>query len=703
MVSKQGVHSNAMIVIKSFLLAMVTVLLAASVAVVDDAAAQETVREKIKEKAKDRIDEAKAKDRIDEAREKIEEFKENPGLKGQPPEVIAEFREIVREKLRDAREAVEHFKKFWLEDRKLMDAWRSEGLTREEIDSRIMEDMSYSITERVRALKMIMNGEREVPVGASTRETDALSVDEAIEFTLEELVNELINAKMDAKRLAPNPPELTLDEIRSYAFQLDDIWTGVDTTSDLAKIFEGVEITGLRFSDDRIWITVDPYIGHATFKRISYELFHYWGDVVRYDLQKGAPLILDGGEPISTTHAPVNATVPEPMTGEELMPHLDEAFNVLIGNSTNRELAKIFENVSVTSLHIKEEMRLIDPETVMLADTMEVGLDCTGITAEQFDDRFSNLATGLQKYWGEKGVPYVLECRVEVPYTAGDPAAGGLAAQSGAHSSGTTVLTEDFESGLGRWSVHDNWQAEALDDGVAIPGHTTSNKVAEAEDCSPACILTLATQMDLSSYTTATLEFDRFEDGVLKSTDYLKVEVGKNGAYTQVLYYGDSSANDMWTHETYDMSGYLASGVTLRFTAKTTSSVIEVAVDNISITGSTEPPPPPAPRPTSLTEGFESGFGNWDVVGKWHTPKSVDGYGVPGASPTNKVAMSQDCSSCTLILKTPIDLTQYASATLELDRFVDNYGDTATLVVNVASGNTWKEAFRWDHSDGDDA
>ena len=161
----------------------------------------------------------------------------------------------------------------------------------------------------------------------------------------------------------------------------------------------------------------------------------------------------------------------------------------------------------------------------------------------------------------------------------------------------STAFTEDFESGFGKWTVSGNWQAETLDDTNAapIPGHTKSNIVAEGDGCNTACTMTLTTPLDLSSYANATLEFDRFEDGALASTDYLKVEVGKNGVYTEVLHYPDSTVNDVWTPETYDMSSYLTSGITIRFTAETTSTRnAEVAVDNISIIGSTVSTPPPS-------------------------------------------------------------------------------------------------------------
>ena len=46
----------------------------------------------------------------------------------------------------------------------------------------------------------------------------------------------------------------------------------------------------------------------------------------------------------------------------------------------------------------------------------------------------------------------------------------------------TTLFTDDFENGLGRWIELGEleWRASPLDDYVAIPGRTTSNNVAEA-------------------------------------------------------------------------------------------------------------------------------------------------------------------------------------------------------------------------------
>ena len=612
-----------MIVINPLLLAMIVVLLAASVAVVDDVIAQETVREKIKEKVKDKVE---------EVREKVEEFKDTPGLEDVSPELVEKFREKIREELKKVRAAIAEFVEERLADTESINELRSEGFTMEEIRTMMAEDFGEN-TQRVKALKMIMNGEVDMGPGE-------ISSPERIESFIDDITSAVIAEEHYAK-FERNPPERTLEEMRSYAYQISDIQDGFDTTSVLAKIFEDVEITGLSYSEYDIWITVDPYVNHAIFTELDYALFHYWGDVVNYKLERNGPVILLGEKSTSTTPTPTNTTSePTIMTKEELIPHLGEVFNVLIGNSTNQELLKAFENVSMTSLHIKDEIREIDSETIMLAGVIEIGLDCTGITAEQFDDRFSNLVTGLEKYWGEKGIPYVLECvDVVAPYVAEDSAAiSGFTAQSSsgagkftAQSSSTTssnitkytIFEDDFESGLGKWYDTKNvWNATTLDEDATIPGHTGSNKVAKVDVC-PAtyCWLMLDNGIDLTQYDNATLEFDRFVDNEIDSGEHLTFwePVGNGGSSwrTHMKWTHGQGDDDQWQHVSIDLAPYLSNNnFKIAFTGMISETAEEVAIDNVRIsytTNGTAPTPPPHPRTTVqplkmvLSLGLENG------------------------------------------------------------------------------------------------
>lgn len=154
---------------------------------------------------------------------------------------------------------------------------------------------------------------------------------------------------------------------------------------------------------------------------------------------------------------------------------------------------------------------------------------------------------------------------------------------------GAIIFQDDFERGLGKWVVtgQQEWQAGQLDESKTIPGYTTSNQVAEADDCDDyACVLSLKSSIDLSGYDSATLEFDRFVDRSLDSGEYLAVSIGNNGAYREIFRWSDGSGDDdKWNHQTVNLASYLRSGFNIKFSTEESSSSEDVAVDNIKIRG----------------------------------------------------------------------------------------------------------------------
>lgn len=158
---------------------------------------------------------------------------------------------------------------------------------------------------------------------------------------------------------------------------------------------------------------------------------------------------------------------------------------------------------------------------------------------------------------------------------------------------GTPTFKDDFENGFSKWTVsgQKEWQIGTNDDRVAIPGHTTSNLVAEADDCDDAaCILSMASPMDLSGYGDAVLEFDRYVDRGLDRGEYLAVQVGNGGKYTQVLRWTDGSGDDgAWHREAVDLKDYLKQGFNVRFVTEQSSSSEDVGIDNVMISGNGAP------------------------------------------------------------------------------------------------------------------
>ena len=150
------------------------------------------------------------------------------------------------------------------------------------------------------------------------------------------------------------------------------------------------------------------------------------------------------------------------------------------------------------------------------------------------------------------------------------------------------VFQEDFENGFGSWAEtgQQEWQTGIPDDYRYITGLPNYNKVAEADDCDDeACILTMVDAVDLSSYDSATLEFHRFVDASHDGTDeYLAVQVGNNGVYTEIARWTGGNGDDhTWHLESYDLSDYLKSGFKVRFLTEQSSSTEDVGVDNVVI------------------------------------------------------------------------------------------------------------------------
>ncbi len=128
--------------------------------------------------------------------------------------------------------------------------------------------------------------------------------------------------------------------------------------------------------------------------------------------------------------------------------------------------------------------------------------------------------------------------------------------------------------------------------------------MATADGCRSDCILTLRNTIDLTPYTSATLEFHKFVDNAIDRDEYLKVELGDGGTYTEIFswthYDGDT---DQWSLETYNLSNYLNSDqLTIRFITLQSKVSEDVGVDNVKITvtpsTSTTTSPNPPPRPT---------------------------------------------------------------------------------------------------------
>ena len=179
-------------------------------------------------------------------------------------------------------------------------------------------------------------------------------------------------------------------------------------------------------------------------------------------------------------------------------------------------------------------------------------------------------------------------------------------------ASGGTIFQDDFTNGLSNWTVsgQQEWQSGTNDDGRSIPGYTLSNRIAEADDCDDrACILSMTQPLDLSGYTSATLEFHRYVDANHDYGEYLAVEVGNNGDYTQVLRWTHGDGDDQtWHKETVNLSSYLQSGFNVRFVTEQSSSSEDVGIDNVKIVGEAS---------TECVLDVITTIENGSIIGRW--------------------------------------------------------------------------------------
>jgi PKD repeat protein len=161
------------------------------------------------------------------------------------------------------------------------------------------------------------------------------------------------------------------------------------------------------------------------------------------------------------------------------------------------------------------------------------------------------------------------------------------------------IFFDDFNNGFGKWTESNefDWNVERPAE-RSVPGITSGNMVAHGDACSTSkgCILTMKNSIDLSSYQSATLKFWRYVDRSLDAGEFLKVEVYNGSTWQTVFYWTNGSGDDdTWHEETLDLSNYLVSNFSVRFTTKENSAYEEAEIDNVTIeavgVGSSADPP----------------------------------------------------------------------------------------------------------------
>lgn len=189
-------------------------------------------------------------------------------------------------------------------------------------------------------------------------------------------------------------------------------------------------------------------------------------------------------------------------------------------------------------------------------------------------------------------------------------------------SPANVFFSDDFEDGtLDKWteSGEPDWRADAFDERSLPPGHASTNKVAEADNCDTPCIITTTSPMNITGIDNPRLEFWRYVDRSIDNYDdgegeYLKAEVTTDGAaWTQLDLWTEENGDDddAWHRETYDLAPYSSAAFQVRFVALASSPAEDVGIDSINVTTTSQvqtPPSTPEPEedatpPTITTPG----------------------------------------------------------------------------------------------------
>ncbi len=150
----------------------------------------------------------------------------------------------------------------------------------------------------------------------------------------------------------------------------------------------------------------------------------------------------------------------------------------------------------------------------------------------------------------------------------------------------TSSLFEDNFNGLSNWSKSgdDRWRIVSSWSEGMPPNGDSNNKIVAANNCDNSCMLT-SNIIDLSSYSSATLELSRFVDRSLDGGEYLSIEVFNGRVWTELAKWGDHNNEDTddWEFESIDISRYLDDNFKIKITSLQSSSSEDTGLDYIRI------------------------------------------------------------------------------------------------------------------------
>ena len=103
-----------------------------------------------------------------------------------------------------------------------------------------------------------------------------------------------------------------------------------------------------------------------------------------------------------------------------------------------------------------------------------------------------------------------------------------------------------------------------------------------------------------------------------------------------------------------------------------------------------------------FSDTFQNGLGLWQQSGTGWEARTLGRIVAGEEEESNNIVARARCSVCDLVLKTPLDLSQYQSVTLSFYRWLDEGTDDGDLLgVEVGNGGMYKRLGTWGKQDGD--
>lgn len=148
-------------------------------------------------------------------------------------------------------------------------------------------------------------------------------------------------------------------------------------------------------------------------------------------------------------------------------------------------------------------------------------------------------------------------------------------------SSEIIEFSDSFENG--QWNG--KWVEDSQNDWFTSTQRKTDGSYsAEVDGRAIDATLTMLNAIDLSGITSATLTYSWFIESNWDSGEYIALDMYNGISWTEVKRLrGNVDTENIWHHETIDLSDYLVNGFKIRFRAKVSDSTEDGNIDNVKI------------------------------------------------------------------------------------------------------------------------